>query len=79
MDLPLDDHRVDPDAAVVDGHHPLDLPHAGIGVDLDRDGVGPERERQVRRVVVVDAFEPGLHASGKFVYAANATSWIVMA
>ena len=61
-DLPLDDHRVDPHAAVVDGDHPANLPHARVGVDLDRDDVRPERERQVRRVVVVDALEPGLHA-----------------
>ena len=57
VDLALDDHRVDAHAAVVDRDHALDLPLAGLGVDLDRDRVRAERERQVRRVVVVVAFE----------------------
>src|SRR3972149_7023901 len=37
------------------------LPLAGSAVDLDHDGVRPEREGHVGRVVVVDPFEPWLH------------------
>ena len=35
MDLPLDDHRVDDIAEIIDGGPALDPRHAGIGIDLD--------------------------------------------
>ena len=64
-DLALDDHRVDAHAAVVDGDDLAGLPLPGAAVDLDHDGVGPEREGHVRRVVVVDALEARLHPVGQ--------------
>ena len=35
MDLALDDHRVDDVAEIVDRDEPLDLGHAGFGVDFE--------------------------------------------
>ena len=64
-DLALDDHRVDPDAAVVDRDDLDRLPLARAAVDLDDDHVRAEREGHVRRVVVRDALEPGLHPVGE--------------
>ena len=49
--LALDDHRVDPGAAVVDGDEPPHLDLAGARVDVHDADVGAEREGQVRRVV----------------------------
>src|SRR5262249_37911989 len=63
-DLSFHDHRVDPHAAVVDGHHVEDVPDAGLRVDLDRGDVAGERPRQVGRVVVRVVLEAGLHAVG---------------
>ena len=51
VDLALDDHRVDPHAAVVDRDEPAHLDLARAGVDVDDADVGAEREGQVRRVV----------------------------
>jgi hypothetical protein len=51
VDLPLDDHRVDAHAAVVDRDEAPDLHLTGAGVDVDDADVGAERERQVRRRV----------------------------
>jgi hypothetical protein len=61
VDLPVDDHRVDDVAAVVDGHEAADLDLARALVDVDDADVRAEREREVRRVVVVDRLEAGLH------------------
>ena len=74
-DLPLDDHRVDPDAAVVDRDDRERLPLARAAVDLDDHRVRPERVGHVRRVVVVRPSSPASIPSGWFVYAAKATSW----
>ena len=63
-DLALDDHRVDPHAAVVDRDDPEHVPHAGLRVDLDRGDVAGERPGQVGRVVVGVVLEAGLHAVG---------------
>ena len=46
--LALDDHRVDLDAAVVDGHVLQHVDLTGLGVDLDGADVGAERPREVR-------------------------------
>src|SRR6185503_6899440 len=63
-DLTLDDHRVDPDPAVVDRDHLEHVPHAGLRVYLDLGDVAAERPGHVRRVVVGDALQAGLHAVG---------------
>ena len=60
VNLPFDDHRVDPHAAVVQRHHALHVPLSGLGIDLDHDDIGTERERHVGRVVVVHALQTGL-------------------
>src|ERR1700733_9939325 len=46
-DLALDDHRVDPDPAVVDRDHPQHVPDAGLRVDLDGDDVDGKRPGEV--------------------------------
>ena len=61
VDLAVDDHRVDDVAAVVDRDEAADLDLAGALVDVDDADVAAERERQVRRVVVVDRLEARLH------------------
>jgi hypothetical protein len=48
--LPVDDHRVDHGAAVVDRDVAQDLRRAGLGVHLDDADVRPRREREVRRI-----------------------------
>ena len=65
VDLALDDHRVDPDATVVDSDHTTNLPLAGVGIDLHRDNVGAEREGQVRRVIIGHSLETRLHPVGE--------------
>ena len=61
MDLPLDDHRVDDVAAVVDGDEAAHLDLAGAAVDVDHADVAAEREGEVRRIVVVHRLQPRLH------------------
>ena len=51
MDLALDDHRVDPGAAVIDRDEPADLHLCRARVDVDHADVGPERVGEVLRVV----------------------------
>ena len=63
-DLALDDHRVDPYPAVVDGDEVEHVPHAGHGVDLDGADVAGERPGQVGRVVVGVGLEARLEAVG---------------
>src|SRR5258707_3492877 len=50
VNLALDDHRIDPHAAVVDRDEPADHHLAGPWVDIGDADVGAEREGQVRRV-----------------------------
>src|SRR3954451_8938306 len=64
VDLAVDDHRVDDVPAVVDGDESADLDLAGALVEIDHADVRAEGEGQVRRVVVVDRLEPGLHPGG---------------
>jgi hypothetical protein len=61
VDLAVDDHRVDDVAAVVDRDEATDVDLARALVDVDHADVAAERERQVRRVVVVDRLEARLH------------------
>ena len=63
--LPLDDHRVDLRAAVVDGDEPPDLHLRRPRVDVDHADVGAERVREVRRVVADLGLEAALHAVGQ--------------
>src|SRR5258708_10854055 len=62
-DLALDDHRVDPDAAVVDGHDVQHVPDSAFRVDLDGDEVNGERPGQVRRVLVSGVLKARLHSA----------------
>src|SRR5690349_10606095 len=61
VDLPVDDHRIDDVAAVVDRDEAADVDLSGALVDVDDADVAAERERQVRRIVVVDGLEAGFH------------------
>ena len=63
--LPLDDHRVDARAAVVDRDEAPDLHLAGARVDVDDADVGPEGVGQVRRVVDHGRVEVALDALGQ--------------
>ena len=65
MDLTLDDHRVDADAAIVDRHHAADLDLAGATVNVDHDEIGPERKCHVGRIVVGHTLEAGLQPIGQ--------------
>ena len=65
VDLALDDHRVDPHAAVVDGDHPPHLPHAGVGVDLDRHRRTSRTGTSGSAGRSSNALEPGLHPVGE--------------
>ena len=62
MDLPVDDHRVDDVPAVVHGHEAAHLHHPRATVDVDDGDVAPEREGEVRRVIVRGRLETCLHA-----------------
>src|SRR6185312_17198529 len=62
--LPVDDHRIDHVAAVVDRRVALDYDLARLAVDLDLGDVRAEREREVRRVVERRGLEVRLHARG---------------
>ena len=62
MDLTLDDHGVDPDSAVVDCHKAPHLHFAGPTIDVHHADVGTEGIGQIRRVIVRDCLQPGLHA-----------------
>src|SRR5205807_2557344 len=62
VDLALDDHRVDPHAAVVDRDEPPDLDRGGVGVDVDDADVGTAGIGQVGRVVDDLGVEATLHA-----------------
>src|SRR5260370_17923000 len=57
VDLPLDDHRVDTHAAVVDRYHPLDLDLTRALVDVDDDRIGAERVVHVRRGGVMNPLD----------------------
>ena len=63
--LALDDHRVDPRAAVVDGDEPAHLDRAGAGVDVGDADVRAERVGQVRRVVDDRGVQVALDALGQ--------------
>src|SRR5580692_3387385 len=65
VDLALDDHRVDPDAAVVDRDEPADRDLAGAGVHVDHADVGTARVGQVGRVVHAGRVEVSLDAVGQ--------------
>ncbi len=64
-DLPFNDHRVDTHSTIINSDHSIDLPHAGLGVDLNNNHIAPERIGQVRWVVVVDTFKARLHPLGE--------------
>ena len=59
--LTLDDHGVDDVAAVVDRHEAAHLDLAGALVDVHHADVAAERVGEIRRIVVADRLEPGLH------------------
>ena len=61
MDLPLDDHWVDPGAAVVERVKSADFSHAGVDIDIDDAHVGAERVGHVWRIVIADRLKPRLH------------------
>ena len=61
MHLALNDHRVDDVAAVVDGDEAPDLDLARAAVDVDHADVAAEGVGEVRRIVVADRLEAGLH------------------
>src|SRR6202012_5962353 len=63
--LALDDHRVDPHPAVVDGDEPPDVDGAGPRVDVDDADVGPAGVGQVGRVVDAVGVEVALDALGQ--------------
>ena len=65
--LPLDDHRVDPGPAVVEGVETPDARHPGIDVDVDDADVGSEGVGHVGRVVVRDRLEPRLDPRDRLV------------
>ena len=58
--LALDDHRVDPGAAIVQRIKAADVGHTGIGVDVHHTDIGPERIGHVRRVIIADRLQPRL-------------------
>ena len=60
VDLPFDDHRVDDDAAIVDGDEAAHLRLARLAIDVHDRHVRAVRVGHVRRVVVVGRFEPRL-------------------
>ena len=60
MDLPLDDHRIDDVAEIVDRRPALDRRHARRGVDLDLADMDPGREGEVGRVVERPFLQPRL-------------------
>src|SRR5437867_7295626 len=62
MDLPLDDHRVDDRSAVVHRDEAADLHLTGATIDVHHADVRTKGEGEVRRIVVVDRLEAGLHA-----------------
>ena len=72
VDLALDDHRVDPHAAVVDRDEAADLHVRGLGVDVDDRDVGAVRVGEVRRVVDDLRVEAALEALGQRVAAVGA-------
>src|SRR5437588_295797 len=63
-DLTLNDHRVDPNTAVINRDHPQNIPHASLGIDFHRHDVRRERPRHIRRVVVGVVLQTRLHAVG---------------
>src|SRR5829696_2907105 len=64
MDLAVDDHRVDPHAAVVDRDEAPDGDVGRVWIDVHHGDVGPVRVGEVRRVVDHLGVEPALHALG---------------
>ena len=62
VDLPFDDHRIDPRATIVESVEAAHLGRSGIHVDIDDTDIGAERVGEIRRIVVVDRFQAGLHA-----------------
>ena len=72
MHLALDDHRVDPGAAVVDRDEPAHLDRRGAGIDVDDADVGAEREGEVRRVVADLGVQAALDALGQVTGAVRA-------
>src|SRR5205085_12555039 len=64
VQLALDDHRVDPDATVVDTDELEDVPLARLRVDLHRRDVDVERPGRVGRVVVGVVLETRLETVG---------------
>src|SRR5262249_41628281 len=62
VDLTLDYHRIDDVAAIVNGDKP---PHFDLTcslVDIDDAYIGSKRERKVRRIIIVDRFQPRFQA-----------------
>src|SRR5262249_52414325 len=67
LDLALDDHRVDPDPAIVDCDEATHLDLGGPGVDVDDADVRATRVGQVRGGVHGLPVEPGIETLGKAV------------
>ena len=64
VDLAVDDHRVDPHAAIVDRDEAPDRHLGGVGVDVDDGDVRAVRVSEVGRVVDHLRVEAALHADG---------------
>ena len=65
LQLAIDDHRVDDDAAVVDGDVLQQVNAARLGIDLHQTDVGAERPHEVRWVEVGDRLEAVVDARGQ--------------
>ncbi len=72
MHLPLDDHRVDADAAVVYGDEPAHGDDGGSGVDIDNTDVRAVWAGEVLRVVADLCLEAALDAIGQVAGAVRA-------
>ena len=58
MDLPFDDHRVDPRAAIVQRVEAADFRHTRVDIDIHDADISAEGIGHVGRVVIADRLEP---------------------
>ena len=65
VDLALDDHLVDPRAAVVDGYEPSHLHLGRARIDVHHADIGPEGVGEILRVVADLRFEAALDTLGE--------------
>src|SRR5260370_36456160 len=63
VDLTFHNHRVDDVTAIVHCHEAPNLYLSGTFVDVHHANVSPEREREVRWIVIIDGFEPSFETS----------------